>query len=225
MTRHFVSTREVCQRLASLGDAPASEYLDTFYVARDAAENVDTFETATLAGIEVAAKAVFVHVPLNALLSRVRREIGRVESNYLVNKIVDFCVGEHLRNDPVGTLHIVVDAVLEISSPATEYFANTVGRSMNDNFAITACLRDDVLGRLNARDYAALIGVGANFAAVDVAQRDYYLTQRVRAHATIDLTPRAVETALAIAPEWQGTLNELVETAQALAQQETLVPA
>jgi hypothetical protein len=211
----------VCAQLVQLGDAPSSTYLDVLYAYKTSVDERGVFEPATRDQVVAATKAFFAHVPLTDLLARYVRECSPKDADHfiddLVNELIIDCIARSCCAAPVASLGLVLDATSAVPTDAKERVFGYLGNAVDDN-TLSSCQDDDVLGRLDASEYVALLAGRFRFATLGGEfYRRNYLSRRVHARAQTGLAPRTVTAALAIAPEWAGTLDELLETAAALA--------
>lgn len=222
-TNPSISPKSTCNALANLGDAPPAVYLDMLYNYKANIDDVDTFKAATLSEISLASSAIFDHVPLSNLLHRYLLASTRLDLAAFIDTIIIFCVEQHAARDAVATAGAIIDtAHAAANSTAALRVLAELGRGLHNN-EIARCADDDVLGRLSAREHSALVNNTSRFAPGAVpAGRTEYLTTRIHARTDKDLSPSAAQATLAIAPQWQGTLEDLLETARALAFGHTL---
>lgn len=206
-----LSRAQVCEELATLGAAPATVYLDALYAYQGPIDDLSTFEPSALR----AGEAFRDHVPLALLLERYRQELQRPEPYQFINDIILFCVMHACRATPATTVGLVIDTARAVSPPDDLYVLDFLGKGVSDE-AVALCANSDLLGRLTAADYVAFIGNPVRFVVPDgPPPRADYLANRIAAHAH-ELTHSETFTAYAIAPEWVGTLDELLDTARSL---------
>jgi hypothetical protein len=218
VTTELLSPHSVCLQLAALGDVDQEIYLDTLYAYKADVDYVGTFVPATSDEIRSAANALSDHVPLSALLERVLDARYRLDLHSFVDQIVRHCVTHATLDDPVGALEVIIDAALTVPPLATTGFIVYVSPGVS-RVTVREGYESDALGRLSVSDFVALYetDTGGRFSVAEaLLRRSDYLRQRIEAHTEIDLSARATGFARAIAPEWQGTLDDLLDTARAL---------
>jgi hypothetical protein len=221
-TSDSFSPTSVCDALINIKDASPIEYLDALFAHRPDSATGSVLEPfPSPAKVTSASRVIFKHVPFALLLDRYLREYLRTDNYVLIKDVVDYCVKKSVTRDPAGVVGSIIDTVN--ASPARdELFILRVLGGTADGLSIAACFYDDVLGRLNASRYTALIGQFSSGRSRGFSRAEY-LANRVREHAS-DLAG-VTDTALAIAPEWAGTLDELLETARTLAEKQGAQPA
>jgi hypothetical protein len=213
-----LSPTSVCEQLSALGDAPAATYLDLLFSAYIPFDQPHEQESPLIRQTAEAARAVFDHVPLEDLCARFLREYRRLDLHDVVLEVVTYCIEQASFQDPIATVGVIID-IARATPVRSKSIVTQLSRGIHDE-ALMACICDDVLGRLDARDYAALVGRTIDSLLlnheVDSFSRVDYLAARVTAHASIDLSVPARDVARAILPEWRGTLDELLDTARSL---------
>jgi hypothetical protein len=212
-------------QLVALGDVPAATYLDTLFVRPNPSDDVVDIDGSPQK-VAAASRAVYSHVDLNELLSRYiaefhRAPVGPAGSSLhnLAYEVLSHCVRQDALLDAPATLGLIIDAVTNDHPADEQPILRALGAGVRTETLI-ACRDDDVLGRYSARNYQALTDQSIRDRRNPTSppfDRTGYLTERLRAHVGIDLSEESEAIALAVVGEWQGTLNELLETARALA--------
>jgi hypothetical protein len=210
----------------NLGDAPASVYLDTLFTKKESNDVGDALEPTIAADrVSAASLAVYEHVPFTLLLDRYLLEWRRPNRHQyqFVRDVVTHCIHTAARQDPVATVGHMIDALIATpprDQPSLSYriFDGRVPES-----AFGECFFDDVLGRLDARLYAEVVTMSVSSTTPRMFPRVEYLTGRIHEHRGELGSASAI--ALALATDWNGTLDELFECARTLSTQHAAIVA